>query len=79
LESNAVLPFTSKALKREFYKFGVGLRCLGIVAMNCKIDAVKQICIQEMISRAIKKTINFSFSEKFFQTKKCYQKLRKYE
>lgn len=79
MESNAIYPFTSKQLKRVFYSHGVGLRSLGIVAMCCTVDALKQICIEEMVARSIKKTINFSFSEKFFQTKKCYTKLRKYQ
>ena len=78
LEESAVYPFTSKQLKKIIHSFGVNLRHIGVIATNIQNDAIKQICIEEMVARAIKKMLDFSFSEKFFQTQKCHQKIRKY-
>lgn len=79
MEESTVYPFTSKSLKKVIHSFGVNLRHIGVIATNIQNDGIKQICIEEMVVRAIKKLLDFSFSQKFFQTQKCHQKIRKYQ
>ena len=78
LEDNAIFPLNSNTLKNIFYRFGVNLRHLGIVARNTKIHELRLICVEEMLARTITRIFYSMFAEKFLQTDTLNTKLGKY-
>lgn len=57
VESDAGFPMDGSSLSRQLHKRGINMRYLGMIASKCtdsRLQCLKEICIQDMITRAFK-------------------------
>ena len=63
LETLDTLPYDSVTLTNAFHTNGINMRYLGVICKQATLPHIKALCIQEMISRSVKKILRKQLSD----------------
>ena len=62
LDNLVIVPIDSESLAQAFHVSGINMRYLGWVASKSELPHVKDICINEMVARTLKRLFNTQIS-----------------